>query len=360
MLRHLRQIRPRLQQRSYNNIGATVAPDAARAKALQRYGRNLEVQALVVDAQIFRRKGGAPLQASALAFDSSRKVAGGQQVASKEMLTKAVREELRARGLDAIGKPWVVRERLDQARSEAAELASLEESLGAETAPVEAARGASASTVLASGAPSDQPDASAAPEPSDATEAAGGIAAKYAAKLAAKRGDGAPAAPTPGDADLLSSAKALVEAADAQRNNEESSRWRMGPPGLKGLLTHASRRSMALAVVARPDTSPRELADLTSQAGVAFDVVVDGDDALDAAVDALGLEPHRVLAFVDDSALLREAKRCDLRTVQFVGDGEELPVRRDRRPDYDVSACADVVGVIDELNGLSFRGGSAM
>ena len=138
--------------------------------------------------------------------------------------------------------------------------------------------------------------------------AAGGIAAKYAAKLAAKRGDGAPAAPTPGDADLLSSAKALVEAADAQRNNEESSRWRMGPPGLKGLLTHASRRSMALAVVARPDTSPRELADLTSQAGVAFDVVVDGDDALDAAVDALGLAPHRVLAFVDDAALLSQAK----------------------------------------------------
>ena len=136
MLSHIRRIRPLLQQqRSYNNIGATVAPDAARAKALQRYGRNLEVQALVVDAQIFRRKGGAPLQASALAFDSSRKVAGGQQVASKEMLTKAVREELRARGLDAIGKPWVVRERLDQARSEADELASLEKSLGVETAP---------------------------------------------------------------------------------------------------------------------------------------------------------------------------------------------------------------------------------
>ena len=135
----LRRLRPLLQQqRSYNNIGATVAPDAARAKALQRYGRNLEVQALVVDAQIFRRKGGAPLQASALAFDSSRKVAGGQQVASKEMLTKAVREELRARGLDAIGKPWVVRERLDQARSEAEELATLEKSLGVETAPAEA------------------------------------------------------------------------------------------------------------------------------------------------------------------------------------------------------------------------------
>ena len=341
MLRHLRQIRPRLQQRSYNNIGATVAPDATRVKELQRYGRNLEVQALVVDAQIFRRKGGAPLQASALAFDSSRKVAGGQQVASKEMLTKAVREELRARGLDAIGKPWVVRERLDQARSEEEELASLEESLGVEMA-------------------SDEAPAEAAPEPAAPAAAGGGIAAKYAAKLAAKRGDGAPATPTQGDADLLSSAKALVEAADAQRNNEESSRWRMGPPGLKGLLTHAARRSMALAVVARPDTSPRELSDLTSQAGVAFDVVVDGEGGLDAAVDQLGLEPHRVLAFVDDSALLREARRRELRTVQFVGENEELPVRRDRRPDYDVSACADVVGVIDELNGLSFRGGSAM
>jgi hypothetical protein len=350
----LRRLRPLLlqqrQQRSYNNIGSTVAPDATRVKELQRYGRNLEVQALVVDAQIFRRKGGAPLQASALAFDSSRKVAGGQQVASKEMLTKAMREELRARGLDAIGKPWVVRERLDQARSEAAELAGLEQSLGVETAPAEA--------VPASGAPSDEPDASAAPDPPDAIT--GGIAAKYAAKLAAKRGEGASATPTPGDADLLSSAKALVEAADAQRNNEESSRWRMGPPGLKGLLTHAARRSMALAVVARPDTTPRELADLTSQAGVAFDVVADGEGGIDAAVDALGLAPHRVLAFVDDSALLSQAKRCDLRTVQFVGENEELPVRRDRRPDYDVSACADVVGVIDELNGLSFRGGSAM
>ena len=134
----------------------------------------------------------------------------------------------------------------------------------------------------------------------------------------------------------------------------------MGPPGLKGLLTHASRRSMALAVVARPDTSPRELSDLTSQAGVAFDVVVEGEGGLGAAVDQLGLEPHRVLAFVDDASLLSQAKARDLRTVQFVGDGEELPVRRDRRPDYDVSACADVVGVIDELNGLSFRGGSAM
>lgn len=342
MQRHLRRIRPLLWQpaASYNNIGSTVAPDATRVKELQRYGRNLEVQALVVDAQIFRRKGGAPLQASALAFDSSRKVAGGQQVASKEMLTKAVREELRARGLDAIGKPWVVRERLDQARSEAAELATLEKSLGAETA-------------------SDEAPAEAAPEPA-APPTGGGIAAKYAVKLAAKRGDGAPATPTQGDADLLSSAKALVEAADAQRNNEESSRWRMGPPGLKGLLTHAARRSMALAVVARPDTTSRELADLTSQAGVAFDVVVEGEGGIDAAVDQLGLQPHRVLAFVDDSALLREAKRRDLRTVQFVGDGEELPVRRDRRPDYDVSACADVVGVIDELNGLSFRGGSTM
>ena len=87
---------------------------------------------------------------------------------------------------------------------------------------------------------------------------------------------------------------------------------------------------------------------------------MDGEDALDAAIDALGLAPHRVLAFVDDSALLREAKRQELRTVQFVGENEELPVRRDRRPDYDVSACADVVGVIDELNGLSFRGGSTM
>ena len=77
-------------------------------------------------------------------------------------------------------------------------------------------------------------------------------------------------------------------------------------------------------------------------------------------VHSLGLEPLRVLASGDDAALPRQAKARDLRTVQFVGENEELPVRRDRRPDYDVSACADVVGVIDELNGLSVRGGSSM
>ena len=77
-------------------------------------------------------------------------------------------------------------------------------------------------------------------------------------------------------------------------------------------------------------------------------------------VGALSRDLRGEDAFVDDAALLSQAKARDLRTVQFVGENEELPVRRDRRPDYDVSACADVVGVIDELNGLSFRGGSAM
>ena len=341
MLRHLRRVRPLLRQprANYNNIGATAKPDAARVKALQRYGKNLEVQALVVDAQIFRRKGGAPLKASALAFESSRRVDGGQQVASHEMLTKAVREELRAHGLDGIGKPWVVRERLDQARGDSAEVASLEAAIGA----------AAPDVTSASAEPDDPPDATIAE--------ISGVAAKYAAKLKAKRGDGALAMGAPGDADLLSSAKALVEAADARRQDDDAtSRWRLGPPGLKGVLTHAARRSMLLAVVARPDTTARELSDLTAQAGVAFDLVVDGSGALDAAVDQLGLEPHRVLAFVDDAPLLAEAKRRDLRTVQFVGDGEELPQRRDRRPDFDVSDCADVVGVIDELNGLSIRG----
>ena len=129
---------------------------------------------------------------------------------------------------------------------------------------------------------------------------------------------------------------------------------------MRGLLGHAAKRSMALALVARPDTKSREFGEIVEQAGVAFDVVrpaAEGADAadLDGALAALTLEPHRVLAVCADLSFVAEAKKLRLRTCLLLEENEELPVRHDRRPDHGVRACADVVDVIDDLNGLSFR-----
>ena len=355
---------------SYNRIDSFVEADRGRLKSLSRVGAKLEVRALLVDAALFRRSGGnAERVASPLAFDGVRR--SGSEILSKDMLTKQVREELRARGLDGVGKPWVVRARLDDARgAEAAEVASIDvgvvgnaaSSLAAAPRASDAAAEDAAADAAAENAAADAAAADGRAYADAAAPAAPSVADKYAAKLRSKTGTAVAAsvASAPGDADLLSSARTLA-AKDDLRNRDaaEESRWRLGPPGLRSLLAHAAKRSMAVALVARPDTKSRELDDVVAQAGVAFDVIsnVRGDDggALDAALLDLNLEPHRVLAFASDEAFCSVAKKRRLRTVLFVGAGESLPARHDRRPDHDVAACADVVDVIDDLNGPSFR-----
>jgi len=320
-------------RRSYVNTSSSVAPDPKLMRSLTAVGQRLEVRALVVDAALFRRPPTtAPRTASPLAF---REPPPGVEVATDAMLTRAVRDELTARGLDAIGKPWAVRARLSDARAEAAEAAGLEAAI--------------AGDARAAAEKKKKKEKSAAPD----------VAAKYAARLAAKKAGGGTAATTAGaaaaapagDAALLAASKALARRRDA----EDASRWRLGPAGLSNALAFAAGRSMSVALVARPDTTARELEDLVRQAGDVFDVVAPpGDDALAAALAALDLAPHRVLALVEPDALAR-ARALGARTCVLADGAWEPPARRDRRPDFCVDDCAAVADVINDLNGHSFR-----
>ena len=318
---------------AYVNTSSSVKADEKLMRSLSAVGQTLKVRAVCVDAQLFRRTGGAERVASPLAFASLR--GDPASIATKDMLTKAVRQELKDRGLDSIGKPWAVRERLDQARSEADELAGLESAIGGAAAPPEEEK-----------------------RETKPPEFGGGVAAKYAAKLAAKRNGatapvGAAAASAGGDAAILSGARELAALDDARRND---SKWRMGPPGMKSLLTFAAARSMSIALVARPDTPDGEVDELLKQAGVTFDVVARAaDDALGDALAALDLAPHQVLSFCDDLESVLQGKRRRLHTCVLDDDDAPLPARRDRRPDFNVAKCSDVCHVINDLNGISWR-----
>ena len=317
---------------AYVNTSSSVKADEKLMRSLSAVGQTLKVRAVCVDAQLFRRTGGAERVASPLAFASLR--GDPASIATKDMLTKAVRQELKDRGLDSIGKPWAVRERLDQARSEADELAGLESAIGG-AAPEKREK-----------------------ETKQRPEFGGGVAAKYAAKLAAKRNGatapvGAAAASAGGDAAILSGARELAALDDARRND---SKWRMGPPGMKSLLTFAAARSMSIALVARPDTPDGEVDELLKQAGVTFDVVARAaDDALGDALAALDLAPHQVLSFCDDLDSVLQGKRRRLHTCVLDDDDVPLPARHDRRPDFNVAKCSDVCHVINDLNGISWR-----
>ena len=330
----LRAARPRgvaaRLRRGYVNTSSSLGADPALMRSLSAVGQRLEVRALIVDAALFRRapSTGATRVPSPLAFADPKP---GVVIATDAMLTKHVRDELKARGVDAIGKPRAVRERLAAARAEAE------------------AEEASAVDALAGGARERLEEAPPPPP------AAVGIAAKYAARLSAKGGAGAGPAPA-GDAALLSASRDAARKTDA-----ETSRWRMGPSGLSNLLAFAAGRSMSVALVGRADTTDTELGDLMKQADGAFDVVAPaasggggGGGSLAAALATLALEPHRVLAVTEPDAL-EWARAAGVRTCVLRDGDWEPPARRDRRPDFDVDECAEVQLLINDLNGISFR-----
>ncbi|KAJ8599872.1 hypothetical protein CTAYLR_010365 [Chrysophaeum taylorii] len=310
----------------------------ARIKALTSVGQTLTVRALLVDTHLFRRSnvsvggGSAPtdLRVSSR-FDTSK-------TAPKEMLTKEVRHELRARGLDPIGKAWTVKKRLEEAR----ELEAVARIGGDAPRP----------------APSQTPD----------------LRAKYAEKLRHRMADGAPSAPTTGgenegDAAALQAAREAVASfgSGGDEASRSSSRWRIGPPGMRTLLEFAAARSMFLVLLTRLETSEQELSELLKQAAVHFDVVqgaAAAEDGVRAACCELGLEPHQTLAFVDDVAAARGAGRagalaCVLLREEPSSSGNNIKVSDAKRgrSEHVVSACSDVVNIINDLNGISYRAG---
>lgn len=185
-----------------------------RLRALTSVGQTLVMKALLVDAQLFRRKNNevvtdANIPHLASRFDPS-------VLHTKEMLTKQVRAELRKRGLDAIGKPWTVRRRLEEARkSEEEQLDTLVSKIGEESST----RAARAVPVM-------------------------DIRAKYAGKLRDRLGNGGLTSKTEtGDANALRAGREAVSSFNDAR--EGKSRWRIGPPGMATVLLKLSGEGQA-------------------------------------------------------------------------------------------------------------------
>lgn len=291
------------------------AAEEVAFRKLTAVGQQLKVRALAVDAQIFRRtspKGSEPkdLRVSAR-LDTAT-------LATKDMLTKQVRHELKKRGLDAIGKPWTVRERLDEAR-ELEDISRLQ------------------------GTP-EVPQQKLTPQVPQQTD----VRAKYAAKLRGKLD--APPPDKDGDAALLQAARQVATT---------PSRWRLGPPGLRTLLDFAVARSMSLVLVARADTTDQELEELLRQS-TRFDLVHREGDLV-AACAKLDVAHHQTLAFFDDRgsenddvSRIGDAKRAGILTC-LLRDAAVTASTGRARPDFHVDTCADVINIINDLNGISYR-----
>eukprot|EP00635_Sarcinochrysidales_sp_CCMP3193_P014409 CAMPEP_0118902268 /NCGR_PEP_ID=MMETSP1166-20130328/7632_1 /TAXON_ID=1104430 /ORGANISM="Chrysoreinhardia sp, Strain CCMP3193" /LENGTH=336 /DNA_ID=CAMNT_0006841473 /DNA_START=11 /DNA_END=1021 /DNA_ORIENTATION=- len=326
------------------------------ARKLERVSSSLSIRGVFVDSRIFRRAA----KAEAVHRNPMRVFDPNVEMPTKDMLTKQVRMELRSRGLDAIGKPWVVKRRLDDAREE--------EDVGSLVAAVEGLRGRRREEELSS-------DDRQKKEPTTTTLSAdplgpgsfsGDAAAarlRYAAKLRAKLGgDGVPSSfdEAAGDAAALAAGREAVASFAAP---PKGGAFRHGPPGLRTLLHFVRARSMVLALLVR-DAADDEVREITENGGATFDVVHDRGDVR-GACDVLGLDPARVLALADDDdALLREASRAGALTC-LLEDDESLGRRQQqrglssttttKRADYVVGSCQEVIDVINDLNGISYR-----
>lgn len=333
---------------------------AARKSRIERLretsvGKSLTIRALLVDSALFRRMNKEENKTEEFRVSSRF----DPDVVTKDMLTKQVRAELRKRGLDGIGKPWVVKKRLEEARDAEKELAELDAKLSGETTTP---------------TPPKQPPVE-------------DIRAKYADRL---RGRSATiplgSSKQQGDAETLQFAKEAAHKSESQRR---PSQWRIGPPGMRTLLEFVAARSMFLVLVTRSDTSDQELKELRDQAGVHFDLVTKNSSDAESTPPAgeqspsrwgtvcgvLEIEPHQSLSFVDDDLAAREARNAGSLTCLLLGDDEdhtttiESPTqfagnnhsRSQRRRsaggavDYVVSKCAEVSDVINDLNGTSYR-----
>lgn len=293
-----------------------------RLRALTSVGQTLKMRALLVDAHLFRRQERKEESPKATLRVSTR--FDPTELQTSEMLTKQVRAELRKRGLDAIGKPWMVRQRLEEAR-QAESVEALAKAIGGGS------------------------DETAKPDTLPVVD----VRAKYAAKLRAAGVTG-PAERDAGDAVALEAARAAI----ARQKESPSSKWRIGPSGMRNLLDFAAARSMGLALIARVDISDHELAELRRQVAVQFDVVqrltTDEADAVQVVCEALGIEPYQTLAFVDDRRAARDAGRAGALSCLLASDGDNTLADRSAA-DHVVSSCAAVQDIINDINGTSYR-----
>uniref|UniRef100_A0A7S3NPI0 Uncharacterized protein n=1 Tax=Aureoumbra lagunensis TaxID=44058 RepID=A0A7S3NPI0_9STRA len=318
---------------------------SASFRKLTDVGKRLNVQLVLIDSHLFRRVCGTQQEEVPASLRPSWDRVG-TQLQTKDMLVKQVRAELKARNLDSIGKPFEIRKRLQEARDDEATTQNEEVLL---------------SQIMGT-TPDERPTtAQEKKKPNEETD----LRAKYAARLRAKISSGSNS-----NHDVeMNEAKYLAE---AKKHTSGTNKFRSGPPGLKSLLDFIHARSMLLGLLTRPDTSNTELNELSTQNS--FDFILESNNQMTSesvarACKELDIERHKTLVLVDDPAAISPSQRAgaiaclmlyeDQIHNKAAGNQHErwhIPSSTlTRKPDFSVSHCNQVISLINELNGISFR-----
>ena len=291
----------------------------------------------------------------------------------KDLLQSEMREELRKRGINTVGKPWELRARLTALLE--AEAVGIRSPTAAENHAAAAAAAAEAVATGATSPPSPPPtpptppaaaEEDAAPSVSGEASSAAEKRAQYAAKLRLRTGasvmkDGSIVAPS-----SLKSAPL----ADNMRPVDNDGHFRF-QQGARDFLTYLDMRCIARALLPSPDmeTEAAALAQAEALAKMLqvppFAFVLGRDDAERArqgqksallqAHGALGLDLTSELMLVsDDRGLLRASKSARIFSCHFVrkipGAPKSLP------SNYRAETLEQVQHAIEDLNGVTFRG----
>ena len=267
----------------------------------------------------------------------------------KEMLQREIREALRERGVNAVGKRWELTARLESLlaaeRHEAQQHSQADEPTGGNDTK---APTATKPFTPRSSTPSSGPGS---PEL---------LRAKYAEKLRSRAG-------------ISLTSGGLVPASDRQnspipRNQRPENSWHM-QPGLRTLLTYLDMRGMARGLLADEEKTTEE--EVQEQAAhfvrslqvPPFDLVLPPADAAAArlgettavhsACTAFDLPPQALMVVSDHPAVLQAARRYGSFACHFV---KRIPGAPKALPsDFRADDCDGVKDAIEELNGITFR-----
>ncbi len=280
----------------------------------------------------------------------------------KEMLQREIREALKERGANAIGKPWEIKQRLEALlAAEKAEAAALypdgeHSSSGSEDE----------STKTQPSAPPPKADALSSSSGSGGSpttsSSADMLRAKYASKLRTRAGISLTA-----DGGLASTVDRRAPPLAHDQRPEQS--WHL-QPGLRVLFTYLDMRGMMRGVLASEENAADEEAARAQAASIAkalqvppFQLVLPTEhvalarrgerSAIVAACTALELPPKAVMVVSDQSAVLQAARQAGAFSCHLVkrtpGAPSALP------SDFRALDCDGIQDAIEELNGITYR-----
>lgn len=282
----------------------------------------------------------------------------------KEMLQREIREALKERGADIIGKPWEIQQRL-------AALLAAEKAEAAVRAALEG--GSSGSGDGSAAAPLTPPpsvakaDSSSSADSTSSSSSASASSAdmlrsKYATKLRTRAGVSLTAG------GVLESTEAR-RTAPLHRDQRPEQSWHL-QPGLRVLFTYLDMRGMVRGVIASDESAQDDASARAQAASIVkslqvppFSIVMPAADvalarrgersAIVAACLALDLLPKQVMFVSDHSPVLQAAKQAGAFSCHLV---KRAPGAPDSLPsDFRALDCYGIQDAVEELNGITFR-----